>query len=52
MKAKLITNFFFQALDQAGYDGWVVGEYLPKGKTTNGLGWIDRWEISKGPISV
>jgi hydroxypyruvate isomerase len=36
-------QFFFQALDQAGYDGWVVGEYLPKGKTTNGLGWIDLW---------
>ena len=42
-------HYFFQALEQASYDGWVVGEYLPKGETTAGLGWIDRWQVSKGP---
>ncbi|MEO0664709.1 MAG: TIM barrel protein [Pseudomonadota bacterium] len=31
---------FFEALDKAGYDGWVSGEYTPAGATRDGLGWI------------
>lgn len=42
-------RYFFQALDDAGYDGWVVGEYVPKAETSAGLGWIDRWGVSKAP---
>ena len=30
----------FQALDHAGYDGWVSAEYRPKTSTDAGLGWL------------
>jgi hydroxypyruvate isomerase len=30
----------FQALDDAGYTGWVSAEYRPKGRTEAGLGWL------------
>ncbi|MCK7542554.1 hydroxypyruvate isomerase [Marinobacter bryozoorum] len=30
----------FQALDDAGYTGWVSAEYRPKGRTEGGLGWL------------
>lgn len=30
----------FNALDQAGYTGWVSAEYRPKGRTEDGLGWM------------
>jgi len=31
---------FFRALDAAGYDGCVSGEYNPIARTTDGLGWF------------
>lgn len=31
---------FFSRLDAEGYDGFVSGEYHPKGHTEEGLGWI------------
>jgi hydroxypyruvate isomerase len=31
--------YFFQAIDDSGYDGWVACEYKPKGDTAAGLGW-------------
>lgn len=31
---------FFAALDAAGYAGWVSGEYAPRGRTEDGLGWM------------
>ena len=39
-------KFFFEMLDREGYDGWVVGEYLAKGKTSEGLGWMKRWGVN------
>lgn len=30
---------FFATLDADGYTGWVSGEYLPAGRTAEGLGW-------------
>lgn len=30
---------FFARLDADGYTGWVSGEYNPKGRTEDGLGW-------------
>ena len=33
---------FFAALDAAGYDGFVSGEYNPKGRTADGLQWIEK----------
>ncbi len=36
------VNFgnLFNFLDEAGYDGWIGCEYIPKGKTEDGLKWI------------
>jgi 2-dehydrotetronate isomerase len=31
---------FFRQIDRDGYDGFVSGEYHPKGKTAQGLGWL------------
>ena len=32
---------FFVRLDADGYTGWVSGEYTPRGRTEDGLGWRD-----------
>jgi hydroxypyruvate isomerase len=31
---------FLAGLDADGYGGWVSGEYIPKGRTEDGLGWM------------
>ena len=36
-------SYLFHLLDEIGYQGWVGCEYRPAGKTTDGLGWFDRW---------
>lgn len=33
----------FNALDEAGYAGWVGAEYKPKAGTSAGLGWFEPW---------
>jgi hydroxypyruvate isomerase len=33
----------FALLDDLGYSGWVSGEYRPRGKTADGLGWAEPW---------
>ena len=33
------TNLF-KAIDRTGYSGWIGCEYVPAGKTEDGLGWI------------
>jgi hydroxypyruvate isomerase len=35
----------FALLDDLGYSGWVSGEYRPRGKTADGLGWAKPWGI-------
>jgi hydroxypyruvate isomerase len=30
----------FKLLDEMGYAGWVGCEYKPRGKTSDGLGWL------------
>lgn len=30
----------FAAIDRLGYDGWVGAEYVPSGRTDDGLGWL------------
>jgi len=35
----------FALLDQLGYTGWVSGEYRPRGKTADGLGWAAPYGI-------
>lgn len=37
---KLDFKAIFAALDEMGYDGWVGAEYVPEGKTVDGLGWL------------
>ena len=32
--------YLFKLIDAMGYDGWVSGEYRPKGKTSDGLAWM------------
>ena len=36
---ELNFTFLFEYLDQIGYDGWVAGEYNPKGDSWDGLSW-------------
>ncbi|MBL8378452.1 MAG: hydroxypyruvate isomerase family protein [Burkholderiales bacterium] len=31
--------YLFRLIDELGYDGWVAGEYRPRGKTSEGLRW-------------
>ncbi len=33
------------SFDQAGYAGWVSGEYKPRAGTLAGLGWAKRWGV-------
>lgn len=35
--------YLFQLLDDCGYAGWVGCEYLPRGRTEDGLGWFAAW---------
>ena len=35
--------FVLNALDDAGYDGWVSLEYKPSGQTETTLGWLKEW---------
>ncbi len=35
--------YLFRLLDELGYSGWVGCEYRPKGKTSDGLGWLKPW---------
>ncbi len=32
-------QYFFDAVDESGYDGWVACEYVPRAGTSEGLGW-------------
>jgi len=32
--------YLFELLDELGYDGWIGCEYRPKGRTSDGLGWL------------
>jgi hydroxypyruvate isomerase len=33
----------FAAIDASGYDGWINGEYVPAGRTEDGLEWLDAY---------
>jgi hydroxypyruvate isomerase len=35
--------YLMRRLDELGYPGWVGGEYKPKGRTEDGLGWLGAW---------
>ncbi len=38
--------YLFDLLDEIGYAGWVGCEYLPKGRTEDGLGWFQPYRKS------
>ena len=40
---ELNFDFLFAHLDAIGYAGFVGAEYLPMGRTEDGLGWWQRW---------
>lgn len=35
----------FARLDADGYDGWISAEYMPKGNTQDGLGWLQATRV-------
>ena len=35
--------YLFALIDELGYDGWVAGEYRPRGATSAGLAWARPW---------
>jgi 2-dehydrotetronate isomerase len=37
-------GYLFRVLDESGYDGWVGCEYVPRGRTEDGLGWFEPWK--------
>ena len=37
--------YLFALIDELGYDGWVSGEYRPRGDTSAGLGWLKPYLI-------
>ena len=40
----------FRAIDAVGYDGWIGCEYIPAGKTEEGLGWLTKLQMMEGKI--
>ena len=34
----------FAAIDASGYSGWTAAEYIPAGRTEDGLEWLSRYE--------
>ena len=36
-------RYLLQLIDTLGYDGWIGCEYIPRGKTSEGLGWLREW---------
>ncbi len=39
--------WLFTLLDEVGYDGWIGCEYIPRGKTQDGLGWLSPYSSVK-----
>ncbi|MGI4861127.1 MAG: 2-oxo-tetronate isomerase [Janthinobacterium lividum] len=36
--------YLMKLVDELGYRGWVGAEYRPRGRTSEGLGWLRAWE--------
>lgn len=41
--SELNYAYLYNLLDASGYKGWVGCEYVPRGKTETGLGWLKPW---------
>jgi hydroxypyruvate isomerase len=35
--------FLFDHIDRLGYRGWIGAEYIPVGRTENGLAWVRKY---------
>jgi hydroxypyruvate isomerase len=35
--------FLFERIDRLGYKGWIGAEYVPAGKTEDGLAWVKKY---------
>jgi hydroxypyruvate isomerase len=35
--------YLLKLIDELGYTGWVGSEYVPRGRTSDGLAWLKRW---------
>jgi len=35
----------FEAVDRVGYAGWIGAEYRPRGRTEDGLGWGEKYDL-------
>jgi hydroxypyruvate isomerase len=44
--------YLFDWLDRRGYQGWIGCEYLPAGRTEDGLGWAIRYGIAPEGIQL
>lgn len=38
--------YLFELIDELGYAGWIGLEYIPRGSTSEGLGWLDAQMIA------
>jgi hydroxypyruvate isomerase len=43
---ELNCGYLLELIDSLGYTGWVGCEYRPKGKTSDGLGWVRKYQPS------
>jgi hydroxypyruvate isomerase len=43
-EGELNYPYLFELIDSLGYEGWVGCEYRPKVGTSEGLGWLRRWQ--------
>jgi hydroxypyruvate isomerase len=49
---ELNCDYLFASLDRLGYDGWVGAEYMPAGRTEDGLSWASRYGIFAKPTHL
>ena len=45
-EGEIAYGAIFKELDAFGYDGWVGCEYIPRGGTDDGLGWVRKLGVS------
>lgn len=41
-------QFLFEEIDRTGYAGWIGCEYIPRGETVAGLGWVEACGVTLG----
>jgi hydroxypyruvate isomerase len=49
---ELNCDYLFACLDRLGYDDWIGAEYMPAGRTEDGLSWAIRYGIHPKPTHL